>query len=80
VNRFLALFAACAWVGLAVGGSATAVLVHSLKATEAHRCPAPRAITLVRCPGPHEITTQRISCMSKQAIDDCAQGALGGKE
>mgnify|MGYP005813219881 CR=1 FL=1 len=46
-------------------------------AAELHNCPAPRTIILARCPGPHEITTQRISCMVKRKIDDCAQVAQG---
>lgn len=73
MRRVLILAAACAWLGAAAGGSATAVVVQSIQAPEAHLCPAPRAILLVRCPGPHEITTMTISCKVERKIDDCAQ-------
>lgn len=80
MRRVLILAAACAWLGAAAGGSATAVVVQSIQAPEPHLCPAPRTIILVRCQGPHEITTMTISCMVKRKIDECALAAQGGKE
>lgn len=75
MRRVLILAAACAWLGAAAGGSATAVVVQSIQAPEAHLCPAPRTILLVRCPGPHEITGPTMSCRQKVKIDMCAAQA-----
>lgn len=80
MRRVLILAAACAWLGAAAGGSATAVVVQSIQAPEAHLCPAPSTILLVRCPGPHEITGMTVSCRQKNNIDDCAQWAQGERK
>lgn len=80
MRRVLILAAACAWLGAAAGGSATAVVVQSIQAPEPHLCPSPRTILLVRCPGPHEITGPDMSCKKFEPIDNCALSGKGGGE